>query len=476
MKRHLLLVEDDANIAAALRNVLEAEGYAVAHADRGERGLEMAIGGRCDVVLTDLKMPGLTGLELVERLHAARPQLPIILMTAHGTSETAIAATKNGAYDYLLKPFEMEELLGVLDKAIASSRLAAQPVSMGDAATERDAIIGQSRAMREIYKEIGRIAAKPVTVLIRGATGTGKELIARAIYQHSERAGRPFIAVNCTAIPENLLESELFGHEKGAFTGAEARRIGRFEQAHTGTILLDEIGDMPLPAQVKLLRFLQERTIQRVGGRDTIPIDVRVLAATHRDLEAAIAAQQFREDLFYRLNVVTITVPPLRQRADDVPALVHYFLRRFGAEFELGEVSIQPEALSFLAEQPWPGNVRELENAVRKALLSARGYSVGLVEVRAACAAAHLSPAVPQPLAQSIAELLGAASRGEIENVHATVLADAERELLAQAIKLAEGNQAKAARWLGISRLTLREKLTAYGLHPAQGSAPDSTT
>ena len=474
MKRHLLLVEDDANIAAALRNVLEAEGYIVAHADRGELGLQLATSTRCDVVLTDLKMPGLTGLELVERLHAARPQLPIILMTAHGTAETAIAATKNGAYDYLLKPFEMEELLGVLDKAIASSRLSAQPVSMGDAATARDAIIGQSRAMQEIYKEIGRIAAKPVTVLIRGATGTGKELIARAIYQHSDRAGRPFIAVNCTAIPENLLESELFGHEKGAFTGAEARRIGRLEQAHTGTILLDEIGDMPLPAQVKLLRFLQERTIQRVGGRETIPIDVRVLAATHRDLEAAIAAQQFREDLFYRLNVVTITLPPLRQRADDVPALVHYFLRRYGAEFELGEVSIQPEALRFLTEQPWPGNVRELENIVRKALLSARGYSVGLAEVRAACAAAHLSPAVAQPMAQSIAELLGAASRGEIENVHATVLADAERELLAQAIKLAEGNQAKAARWLGISRLTLREKLTAYGLHPAQASPPAS--
>jgi DNA-binding NtrC family response regulator len=238
--------------------------------------------------------------------------------------------------------------------------------------------------------------------------------------------------------------------------------------------LLDEVGDMPLPAQVKLLRFLQERCIQRVGGRETIPIDVRVLAATHRDLEVAIAEQQFREDLFYRLNVVTITLPPLRQRADDVPALVHYFLRRYGAEFELGEVSIQPDALSFLAEQPWPGNVRELENAVRKALLSARGYSVGLAEVRAACAAAHLSPALAQPFAQSIAELLGAASRGEIENVHATVLADAERELLAQAIKLAAGNQAKAARWLGISRLTLREKLTTYGLHPTQGHPRES--
>jgi len=468
MKRRLLLVEDDQNIAAALRDVLEAEGYAFTHADRGERGLELATRERFDVVLSDLKMPGMTGLELVQRVHEARPQLPLILMTAHGTAETAITATKNGAYDYLLKPFEMDELLAVLEKAIESSRLATQPISIGEGEASLDAIIGQSRAMQEIYKEIGRIAAKPVSVLIRGATGTGKELIARAIYQHSDRAGRPFIAVNCTAIPENLIESELFGHEKGAFTGAESRRIGRFEQAHTGTILLDEIGDMPLPAQVKLLRFLQERTIERVGGRETIPIDVRVLAATHRDLETAIATQQFREDLFFRLNVVTITLPALRQRADDIPSLVQYFLRRYATEFGLEDVSIQPEALRFLAEQPWPGNVRELENVVRKALLSARGFGVGLSEVRAACAAAHLSPAVAQPFAQSIADLLSAASRGELQNLHATVLADAERELLAQAIKLADGNQAKAARWLGISRLTLREKLTAYGLHPAQ--------
>ncbi len=317
MKRRLLLVEDDENIAAALRDVLEAEGYALTHADRGERGLELATRERFDVVLSDLKMPGMTGLELVQRVHEARPQLPLILMTAHGTAETAITATKNGAYDYLLKPFEMDELLGVLEKAIESSRLATQPISIGEGEASLDAIIGQSRAMQEIYKEIGRIAAKPVSVLIRGATGTGKELIARAIYQHSDRAGRPFIAVNCTAIPENLIESELFGHEKGAFTGAESRRIGRLEQAHTGTILLDEIGDMPLPAQVKLLRFLQERTIERVGGRETIPIDVRVLASTHRDLEAAIATQQFREDLFFRLNVVTITLPlvaPARRR------------------------------------------------------------------------------------------------------------------------------------------------------------------
>lgn len=473
MKRSILLVEDDPNIAAALRDVLEAEDYAITQAERGEIGLELATSGDFDVVLTDLKMPGLNGLALVQRLHAARPRLPIILMTAHGTAETAIEATKNGAYDYLLKPFEMVELLGVLEKAVVSSRLATQPVAIGEEAGSRDAIVGQSRSMGEIYKQIGRIAEKQVSVLIRGATGSGKELVARAIYQHSDRANGPFIAVNCTAIPENLIESELFGHEKGAFTGAETRRIGRVEQAHGGTIFLDEIGDMPPAAQVKLLRFLQERCIQRVGGRETIPIDVRVIAATHRDLETAIAEKTFREDLFYRLNVVTITLPTLQQRKSDIPALVHYFLRRYGAEFGVGGGSIQPEALKFLEGQPWPGNVRELENVVRKSLLASRGYSVGLNEVREACAGARLAPVDALPFSKTVSDLLAAAGRGEAVNVYETVLAAAEYELLAQAIRLAEGNQAKASRWLGISRLTLREKLTALGLHPAQGGASE---
>jgi DNA-binding NtrC family response regulator len=294
-------------------------------------------------------------------------------------------------------------------------------------------------------------------------------LIARAICQHSDRADRPFIAVNCAAIPETLLESELFGHEKGAFTGAEARRIGRFEQAHGGTLFLDEIGDMNVNTQVKLLRVLQERCIQRVGGKETVPIDVRVIAATHRDLEKAIAEGEFREDLFYRVNVVTIVLPPLARRREDVPELARYFAGRYAADFGIESPSLHPDAIEFLTEQPWPGNVRELENVVRKALLRARGYTVGIVEVREALGDARPKAAgEAASLASYIGELLAAAHRGEIESAQEPLMETVERELYAQAIELAHGNQAKAARWIGVSRLTMREKLTHFGLHPSQ--------
>jgi DNA-binding NtrC family response regulator len=466
----ILVVEDDPGTAESLQYVLEDEGHTVIAARTGEEGLALAGKEHCDLVLTDLKLPGLSGLDLVKRLQTARARLPIILMTAHGTTEVAIEATRHGAFDYLLKPFEMPAMLDAIQKALAASRLMFQPVEIGNVVPGRDAIIGNSRAMT--YKEIGRVAATPVTVLIRGETGTGKELIARAIYQHSDRVEKPFIAVNCAAIPETLLESELFGHEKGAFTGADARRIGRFEHADGGTILLDEIGDMSLNTQAKLLRVLQEKSIQRLGGRDNLRIDVRVLAATHRDLEAAMREKQFREDLFFRLNVVVIEVPPLRKRPEDIPDTVRYFLARYGAELGIKEPSIHPEALRFLQQQPWPGNVRELENAVRKALLRARGYPIGLDDASRACAGSPALGVSRQSLAGCVSELLAAASRGEIENAHAALIEAAERELFTQAIQLAQGNQAKAARWLGISRLTMREKLTRLGLHPGPGEQP----
>ena len=284
MKTHpqVLLIEDDSNIATGLQKVMRTNGYEVTLQTRGDDGLVEALAGTFDIVITDLKLPGTDGLEVVRQLHQAKPKLPIILITAHGTTETAIEATKWGAFDYVPKPFEVEDLLDLTAKALESSRLMSEPVEMGDAAAARTAIVGKSRAMQAIYKEIGRIAATPVTVLIRGDTGTGKELIARAVYQHSNRANAPFIAINCAAIPENLLESELFGHERGAFTGADARRIGRFEQANGGTIFLDEIGDMDANLQAKLLRVLQEKSIQRVGGREAIPVDVRIIAATTR--------------------------------------------------------------------------------------------------------------------------------------------------------------------------------------------------
>jgi len=326
--------------------------------------------------------------------------------------------------------------------------------------------------MQNIYKEIGRIAAKPVTVLIRGETGTGKELVARAIYQHSNRANEPFVAINCAAIPETLLESELFGHERGAFTGAEIRRIGRFEQADRGTIFLDEIGDMTPGTQVKLIRVLQEKCVQRLGGKDPTPVNVRVIAATHRDLEAAIRQNQFREDLFYRISVVVLHLPPLRERLEDVPDLVRFFLRKYASEFGVENPAIHPDALEFLQTQSWPGNVRELENVSRKMLLLAKGYTISVEHVRAALATiTTTSPAgvATEKTLQAYAdELITAAQRGELTDAHARLHESADRALFGRAIEMAQGNQAKAARWLGISRLTLREKLIQFGLHPGQ--------
>jgi nitrogen regulation protein NR(I) len=465
----ILLIEDDPGIAMTLRRLLNDEGHQPAVETRGDTGLKRALAEDFEVVLTDMRLPGLGGLDLVRELHHAKARLPIILMTAHGTTETAIEATKAGAYDYLLKPFDMTEMLELVGKAVTSRRLMIDAVQLGASGAGRDAIVGNSRAMQAIYKEIGRIASKPVSVLILGETGTGKELISRAIYQHSDRAHAPFIAINCAAIPETLLESELFGHERGAFTGAENRRIGRFEQADKGTIFLDEIGDMSLGTQVKLMRVLQERVIQRLGGKETIPVDVRVLAATHRDLLSAIKNKQFREDLFYRLSVVVVNIPPLRERRDDIPALVRFFLHKYGAELGVENPSIHGDAMEVFCSQNWPGNVRELENAVRKVLLLAQGYTINPNHVRAALVKSS-PPVAPgdQTMREYVDELLAAAERGELEDAHARLLNAAERQIFSRAIERAHGNQAKASRWLGVSRLTMREKLHQFGIHPAQ--------
>jgi DNA-binding NtrC family response regulator len=458
----------------SLRRVLDGEGHTVQVETRGDAGLARARVEEFDVVLTDMKLPGIGGLDLVRQLHAARPRLPIILMTAYGTTETAIEATKSGAYDYLLKPLELPELIALVGKAITSSRLMTEPVELGGPSAARSALIGNSRAMQAIYKEIGRIASKPVNVLIRGETGTGKELIARAIYQHGDRANGPFIPINCTAIPETLLESELFGHERGAFTGADLRRIGRFEQADRGTIFLDEIGDMTPGTQSKLLRVLQEKCLQRLGGKETIPVDVRVLAATHRDLESAIQQQQFREDLYYRLNVSVINLPPLRDRKEDIPDLVNYFLGKYATELGVADPSIHADAVELLRAQNWPGNVRELENVVRKVLLLAQGYTINADHVREALSRSSPPIAVgQQSLHEYVDELLAAAQRGELSDAHARLIQTAEREIISRAIELAQGNQTKAAKWVGVSRLTLREKLFQFGIHPTQ-DRPDT--
>jgi nitrogen regulation protein NR(I) len=471
----ILLVEDDPAIVMTLRRVLVEEGHKIFVEGRGDAGLARAQAEPLDLVITDMKLPGFSGLDLVRQLHSVKPRLPIILMTAHGTTETAIEATKSGAFDYLLKPFEIPELIRLVEKAVTSSRLMTEPVELGAPGSARDALIGNSKVMQAIYKEIGRIASKPVNVLIRGETGTGKELIARAIYQHSDRADGPFIAINCAAIPETLLESELFGHERGAFTGAELRRIGRFEQADCGTIFLDEIGDMTPGTQVKLLRVLQEKCLQRLGGKDTIRVDVRVIAATHRDLEGAIRQRQFREDLYYRLSVVVIALPPLRERKDDIPELIKYFLTKYAAELKVSNASILPEALASLRSRDWPGNVRELENVVRKVLLLAQGFTINSDHVQTALDRGCISgESDHHTLREYVDQLLSAAQRGELSDAHGRLLQTVERELFSAAIVMAQGNQAKAAQWLGVSRLTMREKLIQFGIHPAQDQAKEA--
>ena len=474
---HILLIEDDTSLAENLRDVIEGDGFKVTVCNRGDVGLRHASNDECDVVLTDLRLPGLGGLELVRQIHENQPRLPVVLMTAHGTIDTAIEATKLGAYDYLQKPFEMRALIGVLHRAVDAGRLMREPVALANAPVESGtALVGSSHAMREVCKEIGRVAARPVTVLIRGETGTGKELIARAIYQHSPRSKAPFIAINCAAIPENLIESELFGHERGAFTGADHRRIGRFEQANKGTLFLDEIGDLPPNTQVKLLRVLERQSFQRVGGTETISVDVRIIAATHRHLEAMIREGKFREDLFHRLNVVCLQLPPLRERPEDIPVLVHHFLHKYAGEFGIEIPTISSDALAALQADSWPGNVRELENMICRLLLAARGLSINADAVRQTLTARNTEAA---PSGKSIAAcasgFLVRAQKGDLQDAHARMLAEAEREILTQAITLAEGNQAKAARWLGLSRFTLREKLKQLGLHPGSSGAGSET-
>ena len=465
----ICLIDDDVSARSALERVLGAEGYEVASHAEGRSGLRAALEEDFDCVLTDLRMPGVSGLELIDTLHDELPNLPVVLMTAHGTTETAIEATRRGAFDYILKPFEMEELLPMIARAAVAGRRGRAKVGLAGEVPREVSLVGRSRAMQAIYKEIGRVADKPVSVLLLGETGTGKELVARALWQHGDRKGRAFVAVNCAAIPSNLLESELFGHERGAFTGADQRRIGRFEQAHGGTLFLDEIGDLAADTQSKLLRVLQEQVITRLGGREEIRVDVRVIAATHRDLPAMIAGGRFREDLWYRLNVVVIALPPLRDRREDIAELVRYFIGRHGADLG-GVAALQPAAEKFLGAQPWPGNVRQLENVVKRALLMAHGYPITEELIRAALAAAPVNGASGEEGGRTVAALcrgaIEASRRNPGPGAVVAVLGAVERELLAQSHAATSGNITQMAQLLGWSRLTVREKLRLHGLRP----------
>ena len=374
----ILIVDDERNVLRAFVEILSTCSHEVATERRADAGLDRLGREPFDLVILDICMPGMDGLEALREIKERQPKLPVIIMTGEGTMENAVEATKRGAFDYQLKPFDPEEMLAIVERALEGARVMKGHVAIGPehAAPVSDAIIGRSAGMQEVYKMIGRVAATDVTVLIRGESGTGKELVARAIYHYSSRAAKPMLAVNCAAIPETLLEGELFGYERGAFTGAVGRRIGKFEQADQGTIFLDEIGDIPLSIQAKILRVLQERSFERLGGNETIHADVRVLAATNRDLEKAISEASFRPDLYHRLNVVTIHVPPLRERQDDVPGLVDHFLERFAQEMKIDKPPLSTTALAALQDCSWPGNVRQLQHCIHRAMIVTQGYPI----------------------------------------------------------------------------------------------------
>jgi two-component system nitrogen regulation response regulator GlnG len=466
----LLIVDDEPAILTAFRRAFRDRGLDIVTASSCGEALELARRQRPDVTVLDVNLPDGTGLELFGQLRGLDARSPVVFITGKSTTDTAIEAMKLGAYDYLLKPLELSQLRQVIERALAISRLMHVPALMPEVepADERaDAIVGRCPGMQEVYKAVGRVAAQDVTVLITGESGTGKELVARAIYQHSRRAAGPFLAVNCAAIPETLLESELFGHEKGAFTGADRQRVGKFEQCNGGTIFLDEVGDMSPLTQSKMLRVLQDQQFERLGGGDLIRTDVRVLAATNQDLPALVAAARFRQDLYYRLGMVTIDLPPLRERGDDLSLLVQHYLRLFNREMGKEVQSVAPEALDVLRGYPWPGNIRELQNVLKQALLQATGPVL---------AADFLPATLRQPrdgrppdrdlpaIRQFIAERLAAGS----ENLYAETLEQVERRLLAQVLEHTGGNQLQAARILGITRGYLRNKIRDLGINIAR--------
>ena len=464
----ILIVDDDPQLRKSFNKLLIEEGYDIESASSGEMGLEMVNKNPPDLVILDMKLPGMNGLETFKAIHDIEPKLPVIIMTAYGTTETAIEATKMGAFDYLLKPFDIPDMLTIIKQALEAGRFMRSPVEM-DAApdkTLREAIIGRSVLMQEVYKAIGRVSSTDVSVLIRGDSGTGKELVARAVYQHSLRLDKPFLIINCVAIPENLLESELFGYEKGAFTGAIRRRVGKIEQAHGGTIFLDEIGDMPMSLQSKILRLLQEKSIERLGGRETIPVDVRIIAATNRDLEAALAAGRFREDLYYRLKVVTIWLPPLCKRPDDISLLAEYFLSRYAAELGIENPGITKKAISALNNYSWPGNVRELGNTIQKILIFNRGTPLCHDEITRAINEKNIDQNsgiknADQIIKQFIRHELTARP---MEKMFDACMDRFASILIKEALNITGGNRSRAAKLLGLSRPTLHSKIEKYNL------------
>ena len=443
----ILVADDEPNMLDLFKKILGKEGYEVVTVSSGEEAAERLETDRFDLLISDLKMPGLNGQELLKKAKSVNPNLPCILLTAYGTVDSAVAAMKEGAYDYLTKPVNNDEIILTVKKALDLHRLTREVEHLREKVgveTALGSIIGRAKPMRELFRMIDRVASSNTTILIYGESGTGKELVARAIHQQSPRRDRPFVAIDCGALPETLLESELFGHVRGSFTGALTSKKGLFEEADGGTLLLDEIGDTTPAFQSKLLRVLQENEIRPVGGNKTLKVDVRVIAATNKDLKKSVEKKSFREDLYYRLAVVPIVIPPLRQRREDIPLLVDHFIRKCCERSGFEPKRIAPKTLKLLVESSWPGNVRELENVIERAVLMSPGPEI------------FAEALFMEPLADQPEDALPEAIRIATETV--------EKEKIAEATRQAKGNRSRAAKLLGISRATLYNKLKRYNL------------
>src|SRR5438445_1145336 len=474
MMSKLLLIDDEADVQYSFQRIFDSPEIELATASSGEEGVRTIPKFKPDLVIMDVRMGGITGMETLREIRPIDPRRLVIVKTAYGTTQTAIEAMKLGAYDYLLDPVDVRKLKEIVAGALKAAHDMRQVVSYQPLLEKEDyelGIVGRSEPMQQVFKLIGQLAGSDATALITGESGTGKELVARAIYHHGNRSQHSFLAVNCAAIPEQLLESELFGHERGAFTGATMQRIGKFEQCHRGTIFLDEIGDMTPATQTKILRVLQSGTFERVGGNQPIEVNVRIIAATNRPLEQAVAKRQFREDLFYRLNVVRVQMPPLRERKADIRLLVNYFLKKFAREQQQAPKSLGPGVIKLLEKYHWPGNVRELENVIRRALVVTKGDAILVSDLPAEIASQVASGATP-PVHTDLTHH----DEGDVSGIarqlfhwarkdpHLKVIPAVERELVIQALKEANGNQVHAAKLLGITRATLRKRVEKFGI------------
>ncbi|MEJ2008048.1 MAG: sigma-54 dependent transcriptional regulator [Acidobacteriota bacterium] len=457
----ILIVEDEPRMQRLLELNLADDGYTTRTASTAEQGLKVLGSDRVDLVLSDVKLPGMNGLEFLQAVKRANAAIPVVMMTAYGTVESAVEAMKDGASDYVLKPFSIEEIKLIIRKELEVKRLHEENRLLREALGHRyqfENIVAKSAGMQEVLATVERVAPTNSTVLLGGESGVGKDMIARAIHQHSRRVSGPFVKINCTAIPENLLESELFGYEKGAFTGAITAKPGKFELADKGTIFLDEIGDMPGSLQAKLLRVLQEREFERLGGTKTIKVDVRVVAATNQDLRAALEQGTFREDLYYRLNVVPISIPPLREHKEDIPYLVDHFIQRYAESSGNPIEGITPAAMKLLMDFHWPGNVRELENILERAVVMAAGSNIDVDDIRLDVAAPATSRAGVEPSSM--------AANGSVLPLlpEGTSLEQFEDRIIKEALERAGGNKSQAARLLGLSRNALRYRLSKMGV------------